>query len=164
MPLGPLSGGQLFTRSDQADPFNPIPKTYDLEFKMEDGSKFDLLSLDVMTNRFGVSGYLTLSTDVNMQLSFEPSSPVMTSPTNPLFSTYWDSAFKSTLSFDGRGMFSNLEWVRVWSNTRPTDALQIDNFSFVRVEQNPVPEPATMILFGTGIAGLIAARRRKKAC
>ena len=29
---------------------------------------------------------------------------------------------------------------------------------------NPAPEPTTMLLFGTGLAGLAAARRRKKAC
>lgn len=30
------------------------------------------------------------------------------------------------------------------------------------VTQNPVPEPATMLLFGTGIAGLIGSKLRKK--
>ena len=34
----------------------------------------------------------------------------------------------------------------------------------VSTAPDPVPEPTTMILFGTGLAGLIAARRRKKAC
>jgi hypothetical protein len=29
---------------------------------------------------------------------------------------------------------------------------------------NPVPEPATMLLFSTGLAGLAATHRRKKAC
>ena len=35
-----------------------------------------------------------------------------------------------------------------------------DNLVFP-LEPNPVPEPTTMILFGTGIAGLAAIRRRK---
>lgn len=31
-------------------------------------------------------------------------------------------------------------------------------------DSSPVPEPTTILLFGTGLAGLVAARRRKEAC
>ncbi len=44
------------------------------------------------------------------------------------------------------------------SGINPNDLLVSCNSN-----SNPVPEPATLLLMGSGIAGLIAARRKKKA-
>ncbi len=39
--------------------------------------------------------------------------------------------------------------------------ISIDNLTYSKV-YNPVPEPATMLLFGTGIVGLVGAKLRKR--
>ena len=40
-----------------------------------------------------------------------------------------------------------------------TDEIFIDNFSY-KTQSSPVPEPATMLLFGSGLIGLGAVRRK----
>jgi hypothetical protein len=73
------------------------------------------------------------------------------------------------LVWSSSGLTLNTNWNYFAGSSANLDELRlnfgncflVDNLSIN--ETAPVPEPATMLLMGTGIAGLIAARRRKKA-
>lgn len=61
----------------------------------------------------------------------------------------------------GNGTFATNSSNQALSNG-PVDYTM--TFNVETRETNPAPEPATMILFGSGIAGVAAAQRRRKVC
>ena len=68
---------------------------------------------------------------------------------NGAFAASNASLFESLYGISGMGAVTQIV---VTSNTNAQDAVAIDNLSFG--SSTPVPEPATLAVFGLGLAGL----------
>lgn len=83
-----------------------------------------------------------VATFTGSQIISRPATGSWTSPYENVYVNFWNL-----------GPFNSF---RLTSTQR---AFEVDNIAVGR----PVPEPATMLLMGTGLAGLVAANRRRKA-
>nr|WP_321467513.1 PEP-CTERM sorting domain-containing protein [uncultured Desulfobulbus sp.] len=72
--------------------------------------------------------------------------------------TYWGSGEPNDAGGAGAEQYLGANWNGYWN-----DEANLDNIAGFLVEKtSPVPEPATMLLFGTGLIGLSSFSRKKR--
>jgi len=86
-----------------------------------------------------------------------------------LVDVFQNNVFSSTVNVIGHGVplssvdlsaFSNVTRIRIHDIT-DTVGIGWDDFTFNGTGPAPVPEPATMMLFGTGLAGVVVKLRKR---
>ena len=77
---------------------------------------------------------------------------------------HWqDSAYHISLTgLRPQGDSMTLRWFANGSGWQGIRHSRDESFAIDNIQVNPVPEPATMLLFGTGLAGLATLRRKRQ--
>jgi hypothetical protein len=110
----------------------------------KDGNPF----ADSYVNGYGVTKYPVTYSGINIEATY--STPVAINGFNPVYDIY------GSLSLSFTNTTNNDDFIGFFSDSRLTFITDTDN-----VDYNPVPEPATLLLFGIGITALVGRRLKR---
>ncbi len=127
-----------------------------------------ILNEELRLQRWDQASYLQIVFDYNIQsLGFDWRNTDTTGDSIELIigADTWDFGPAQSSGFFGLiasgGTFDMIAFSDTFGNGGALASGYIDNIEYASVS-NPVPEPSTYILLGTGIAGLIVWRRKRK--
>ena len=150
----PNSSDPYFSIQSRSEPwFGRYNTTTGGEKWLDSGDITKLILTDIDESLTNLFFYLQDPSDVNATTTI-----TATGQTTSFSESFNDegngNSFFIGITLDENEFLSALSW----ETTTNGDGYGLDDFSTVA----PVPEPATMLLFGTGLAGLASIRRRKK--
>ncbi len=115
----------------------------------------------VILDSFDLGNYGSAKTLARLSIINESAS-ILYSDTNILLPATTDNShldFNSKTPFIGQSLSIIIDFTGLGSSN---DDVGLDNIQFGQVASDPIPEPATMLLLGTGLVGLAGSRVRRK--